>query len=367
MATQTLPGGAWFGAPIILNASAPTLSATGGMTASGHKFAYVFRVPRTGTLETCEFRIGNVNNNPDNGLRISFQNLDANGDPDGTQDQYRDIAGPFTTATWVTPGIMSSDGTDGGTKRSVTGGDWLAVVIEFTSFVASDNITFGCLNTQNTAAAGSYPTEEYTDLFTASWVKTVFGASIALKYVTDGYVPISENFFPILSVASTSYGNGSTPDERAMRFRLPTPCVCDGAWVRGDFDGDCDIILYSTNGSTVLGSCSIDASARVGTTGMNVYARWAGVSLAANTTYYLSVKPTTATTITLYEWSANSAGLMAAAIGGSEWYLATQTDAGGFSTTTTTRPFCGLHLSAVDDAVPPPSGGGALVNAGLVG
>lgn len=351
MALQEIPGGLWYPPPLVSALSALSLATT-TLNAATEKFATIFRVPRTGTLDTCEFRIGTVTNNPDNGLRISFQTVDAAGLPDGVQDQFRTIAGPFASASWVTPGLITSDGTDTGTKRSVTAGELIAVVIEFESFVALDSINIDRLVLSGSDGIGE---AEYFSLedITGAWVKITATTdaglqALALKYATDGYVNIYEQVYPAETYLSTSYNSGSTPDERAMRFQVPITCVCDGAWVRIDADGDVDIVLYD-NADVVLATATIDASQRAQTLGMDFVVRWAGVTLTANTTYRLSVRPSTVTSVTLYRFETEDNARMQAAPAGSQFYESSRTDAGAWTDTDNQRPFAGLHISQLDN------------------
>lgn len=341
-------GGFWYPAPPNPSSSVPALAAS-LLDASAEKLAFVFVVPKTGTLDLFEFKTGSVLNNPDNGIRLSFQDLDANGDPDGTQDQFRDITGAISANTWQVPGLITSDGTDTGTKRSVTAGQKLACVIEFVSFVASDS--FQVQNFAVSATPADYADGgSYSDHLTASWSKTGIYPNLALKYETTGYVPITEFINPIHTINSRTYNSGSTPDEIALRFQPPTTVECDGFWLRGDIDNDGDVVLYDTDGTSVLATFTLDASQRINTNGYTFSGRWAAVTLNAGGTYRLSLKPTTGSNLTLYTITINSSGLAAAMVGGAEWYRSERTDAGAWSQTQTERPYMGLHLSSVGSA-----------------
>lgn len=355
MAISQVHGGVWFPAPWQSTDSVSPSFQTLQLDAAGEKAAHIFTVPKTGTLDTFEFRISAVANNPDNGLRISFQNLDANGDPDGTQDQFRDIAGPFSANTWIVPGLITSDGTDTGVKRSVTAGDRLAVVIEFVSFVAGDSIQISMQTNVSSATERLDGSEFYSDHFTAAWAKSNLGLPLgALKYATSGYFPMNGWSFPVLTGNARLINTGSTPDEIALRFQVPFDCECDGAWVRLDMDGDAEIVLYS--GTTVLKTATLDASARLSTSGANVFVRWAPEALTKNTTYRIAVKPTTVTNVSLQTYTTSTAALMGAASGGTEWYRSERTDAGAWTDTTTERPLIGLHINGIETGT---GGGGA--------
>lgn len=348
MATKVVPGGLWLPSPFYsVGTGIPALDSF-LLDAATEKFAHIFRVPRSGVLNRVGFRTGAVANNPDNGLRISFQDLNASGNPDGTQDQFRDVAGPFSANTWYTTGLLTDTGADGGTKRTVVAGDRIAVVIEFVSFVAADSITISATQAVLNDGTAFVAMEHYVDLFTAAWVKSRGAPLLALEYETDGYLPLADSTYPVLAYTNISPTLGGNPDEAALRFQLPFAARCDGAWVRAQFTGDCEIRLYDSDGTTVLASTVIDASAGLAATGLQIFARWAPVVLSANTTYRLSVRPTVAGA-TVYGFTVDSAAIMDAAVGGIEWYKSLHTFGGGWAETATERPLIGLHLSALEE------------------
>lgn len=346
-----LPSSGYWPAPPVNDAGVPALVAS-TINAATDKYALIFRVPHSGDIETIEFRLGTVGNNPDNGLRISLQDLNSAGDPDGVQDQFRTIPGPFTSVSWITPGLITSDGTDGGTKRTVTAGQMLAVVIEFESFVASDSVTISGLDNP-TDPGGISGYEYYTDHFDAgAWSVALNIGVIALKYVTDGYKNIAHDWAPILAVTATAYNTGSSSDEYALRFQVPMDMTIDGGWVRADIDGDADLVLYDSDGTTVLASGSFDASARPQTGAHNHHVNFSPVNLLANTTYRLALKPTTGTSVTLYGFTANSNALMAAAPGGgTSWYRSNRADAGSWTDETAERPWMGIHIYSIPSTI----------------
>lgn len=135
--------------------------------AAGEKVAIVFRAPKTGTLDRAEFKLDAVTQAPVSGLRVSFQDVGAaDGNPDGTQDQFRTVPqGSISAGAWVVPGLMTSDGTDGGTKRSVTKGDLIAFVVEFDSFAAGDSLEVRCMGQGANFNTTGQP---YVSHFTAS-------------------------------------------------------------------------------------------------------------------------------------------------------------------------------------------------------
>lgn len=334
------------------------------LNAASDKCAFVFRVPKTGTLDKAEWYLNAVSNNPDNGLRVSFQDVDvATGLPDGTQDQYRDITGALSAATWQVPGLMTSDGTDTGTKRSVTIGDRLAIVIEFVSFVASDSVGIGVLslpsNFMQTLSAwvGDASTGTYTKA-------TATGPIFALKY-DDGTYAIPGGpmgVLPISGLTSTSYNTGSTPDEYAARLSLPIKARAIGAWARVDANEAFDLVLY--DGTTAQRTISFNSVADVKSTipGMHFGYFSSSFDLTAAAAYRIAIKPTTATSIQVYRFSMNSTAIMATWGGGADWYESSRVDAGAWSDTTTNKVWAGLIIDGFDV-----SGGGGGGTRGYMG
>lgn len=327
----------------------PALS-TLGMTANGNRVAFMLQVPKSGTLDTFEWRTGTVSNNPDNGLRCSFQDVNtANGLPDGTPDQYRDITGTFSANTWQTPGLITSDGTDLGTKRTVTKGDWIACVIDFVSFVAGDNITVSILNERPT------PYSKYA-MNNGSIIATVTPV-LALKYSDGTYAAFENQVYPISLLNTYAFHTASTPDERAAKFVAPFDCRVTGAMAFLAQNTDCDLVLYSSGGST-LASGTVSRFLRGSTTTAVTPVTTtfnSTVNLNAGDTYYLSVTPTaTPSTVTMATFTVPSTDHRAAMPSGSNWFLSTRTDGGSWSDTTTEWPLLGLMIDGLDDG----AGGG---------
>lgn len=318
------------------------------LNASTDKVAFVFQVPKTGTLDKAEFLWSAVANNPDNGMKVSFQDLDATtGFPDTTADQFRVVTGAPITAGWAVPGLITSDGTDGGVKRSVTKGDMLSFVIEFSSFVASDSISPAVwTGASNHESLNCY----VADASTGTYTKSATGVPLmVLKYDDGTYVAPYTGFttFPVTALTLTSYNSGSTPDEYAVRFQMPFSCRVAGLWARVDPNDDLELVLY--NGTTAEKTISIDKDNVRATTPGYVFGLFATqYTISANTTYRVAVKPTTTTNIQITRFTGTSASVLAAIPGGAEWYESTRTDAGAWSDTTTSQPMAGLIIDGID-------------------
>jgi hypothetical protein len=322
---------------------------THAMTGSAHKVAMVVEIEEAGVLDWFEFRTSTVGNNPDNGLRLSFQNLASDGTPDGVQDQFVDITGTINSDTWQVPsGIMTDDGTGGGVPRTVARGDRIACVVEFVSFVASDSVQVSSLS----IATSTTRLNQYVVHFTTAWSAAQGSLpAVALKYSDGSYRTVSGGTpsLPASALTTTTFNTGSTDDEIAMRFQLPISKRVSGAWVRVDSDATYDVVLYNSV-SGVLQTKTVASTHRASTG-----AGWALATfdtpqeLSANTTYRLSVKPTSGSNISVYDYSVASAARLDATEMGAEWYLSTRADAGAWSDVDTRVPFISLVIDGEDD------------------
>lgn len=318
------------------------------------KVSMPFRVPKSGTLDKCEYLAGSVVGS--NTARLSFQNIDlATGYPDGTQDQFRDLA--VSASAWNAPGVMTHDGTNGGTKRTVTRDDLISCVIEFATYPGG--VGFNVEGLAIPTNQGILQGTGYVDIFSGSaWSHTAYNAIIALKYDDGTYAFIQPQVYPTSSIAVAQFNSGSTPDERGVRFQVPFDSEAEGAWISvngGSSFGDFDVVLYDAGGSVLQ---TIPADKDVGVTytiPTGIYRRFpTAQSLTANTTYRLTVKPTSGTNVQIVNMTIPGSAYQGAIEGGTEWYFTARTDGGAFSDTQTERPFIGLVLSGVDTS----SGGG---------
>lgn len=335
---------------------AVNFTATGTMNASGDRVGFIVQCPKAGTLDKFEVRTGTVGNNPDNGIRYSFQDLDASGNPDTVVDQFRDITSAISTGTWQTPGLITSDGTDTGTKRTVTQGQWIACVMDFVSFVASDSLSYATLRSDTISIGGiSYVADGSAGSYTKG--STSYFPILALKYDDGTYANFGpDQVWPVQTINTYTYSSGTVAaDERGMKFSLPVPVRVKGAWFHIDMDNDWEVVLYDS-GSSVLESLSIDKDYRQGTGALvNPYYVYfdTAVSLSASTDYRIIAKPG-ASTISLYGLQAPGSAYMSAMPQSTYGVATRRVDAGAWTDATDEQILCGLILDGFDNG----AGGG---------
>lgn len=331
-----------------------TVSTGSNMDASGDKYAFVIQCPKAGTLDKFEFRLATVGNTPDNGIRLSFQSIDmATGFPDGTQSQYRDITSGLTANTWQAPGLMTSDGTDGGVKRTVAAGDIIGCVIEYVTFVASDSFALSVLDSASTSIVNQY----LLNGSTGTYVKGNVGLPLlALKYSDGSYAEFDIPIWPVMAREINTFNSSSTPDEIGLKITFPMGVRTVGVWLGGDLDNASQAVLYDAS-SSVIDSFTFDPDLRTVTNHAPNFAYWpAGPhTLTASTVYRLILKPTTTSGVIMSVLQLAGAAYQACLPGGtgSTLIYTTRTDAGAWTDDSTRRPMIGLICDGVD------SGGGS--------
>lgn len=300
------------------------------LNAAASRAAMIFEIDYAGTLDWGEFRLGTVTAAPANGLRVSWQDLDASGNPDNVEDEYRVITSGLTANTWITPpGVMTNDGTDGGTKRTVTVGQKLAYVIRFENFIAGNS-----LQPQDGNSVTSLPGSNFYNAGSSNsgstWTKNVANQIFALKYSDGVYRTINNGrIYPVSANNTRTYNSGSTPDERAVRFQVPFDCRVRGIQLFCNISAAADIILYDAS-SNVLASSSV-LNRAITTVGYTQVVFTSSVTLDRNTTYRLSFKPTTTSNVSLQTMSVASSARLGSTSWGSNVYTSTRTDAGAWS------------------------------------
>lgn len=343
-------------------AGAPSFNTGYTLDAASEKVALILHAPKTGNIRKVGFRTSTVTTGETVDVRI--ESVDATtGDPSGTllaaNTNIAHVIADTDDNVWLTTANLTAD-------AAVTKGDLIAIVI---AAPGSGSFAFS-IGEFADGAASSGPVFPYIDHFTTAWAKSTGGGgySFALEY-SDGSYEVIPGCWPLSNVQSDTFNNTSTPDERALKFRLPFPARVTGFWAWLDLDGDCDIVLYDSDGTTPLLTKSLDKDVRVGTGGRSMTGFFSSTaSLLANTYYRLAVKPTSATNLISYRLQVAAAAVMDGLDGGQDFHGSTRVDAGSWTDTTTDRPTVGLLIDAFDDGVSAGGGvGPAIMKAGHPG
>jgi hypothetical protein len=346
------------------------------LDSANERWAFIFRAPKTGTLDRFEAAITVSTFNAASRIRFSFQDIDSNGVPDGIADQYRIFAMSAGTAQWIVPpGPMTSDGTDLGTKRSVTRGDWVACVIDYNVFTSGDSIIVLCdtVGTDSIAKDGYYVADDLTG--GGTWSRLTSGKPrLALRYVNDDYpVVVPGIVLPHKASGVVHVESGTTPDEFGNRFVLPFACKVSGVWAYWDQEGSTGTGTFKIYDSSnnVIASYDVE-SAKTASQGSGtidyptMFLFNSDVELAANTLYRIVLEGTHASIgydLLYYDVDRNE--ILSQGLSGDRTCYATQrTDGGSWTDMNTRQAFMGVVISAIDIGA---SGllGGSLLNRGL--
>jgi hypothetical protein len=308
----------------------PNVTGAALLDAAGEKYAAVLRVPKTGSIARVRFRTGTVTIGDT--LRVSLQSvLSASGNPSEVIDQFRDVTIlDANDNTAFLTGLITSDGTDTGALRNVVRGDYLAVVIEYASYVA------GNLNiAMQTGSSGTH-VFPYVNLKAAgSWTKP--GVSVPLHAIEydDASYPFIPDVVPAVSgISVETFLSTTNPDERGNRLELPFSCTSSGVWWFGYTAGSGDLSLKLYNGAGVLlRTQPVDQdifTTNVAHSPVKLLWNEGPIDLTPGT-YRLVHQATNAANGSIYQWSVPAAEALAAMEAGQLAYSTTRNDLGAWT------------------------------------
>jgi hypothetical protein len=291
---EAFSAGTWFpGVPIPTSGQEPSALPSYAYDSVGDGTGFVFQAPKSGTLHSFQFQCNGDGDPGGHTIRGSFQSLNARGLPDGVVDQYRVILIGSASPVWVVPGAFTSDGTDGGAKRTVVAGEYLAIVLEYTALVSGALVgSFGA-SPEPIWTAGYQVTNDNG----AGWTKSPTFGKFVLRYDDDTYANDVEFHAPSDSIRYTYAVDTAARDEIGMKFTVPTRMTINQLAVHVDLDGAADLVLYD-NGAVMTGFPVALLARPHALAGPNVFLiPIAPTTLVPGHTYRLTLKPTTTTTI----------------------------------------------------------------------
>jgi hypothetical protein len=307
------------------------------LNAAGQRAAFIARPPKLGSIRDVIFRLRIVTTPGD--LLVSLQGIDpATGLPNGAVDQSGTVPEAECKRGWVTA-TMSAD-------RVVTDiTEPLAVVFELSPYV-DGNIN---VYVNNGLLVGNAYSAFYDG---TAWTKRYTGPAVFFRYSDGSYGKSLD--LPHGAHNWSTMRSDRTPNERGIVFQVPTSVRSVGAeWLGADFDGDVTVTLYSESDQALAQA----AMPRALLSGQNVVRKhrvtWdSPVTLQANTTYRLTIRPTT-TTLVRYYWSeVPSNEAMDQLPGGRLWHGTRRTFGGAWTDEPTIRYTLGLILDGVAGGKP---------------
>lgn len=276
-------------------------------------------------------RFGSVTKAGGSGLTISLQTVNlATGppmQPDETQDETVAVANgnaAFATNTWLMSGALSAN-------RTVSRGERIGIVVEFDGGgrLGADSVVISGLASTDTGAYAQTMTVHKTG---GTWAQVAILPCVILEF-SDGTFGTLAGALPFSATNNHTYKSDSSPNEYALEFQMPVGGKVGGAelWLYTDANtSDFDVILYGSDGSTVLGSVSVDANAALGASFRQLNVVFPDEYVfAANTDYWLAVKPTQSTSnMRIGYIDVSAAGHLDAFFGGQNWHMASRTGTG---------------------------------------
>lgn len=321
---------------------------SGTMDAAGEYFSAITVAPKTGNIHKIGFGTGTVTSAQTLDARI--ETVDGSGNASGTlfgTNTNGSQASPASnTWYWVT---LTAD-------AAVTMGDVFAIAIKWAGSAGSLVINYSLRGT-HISAAGGMP---YSGGNTGSTFKDANNApALAIEY-SDGTRTHCGTFPYSSTTVSQNINTGTTPDEAGALFQVPFACKVNGALVKASASATTFAVkLYDADGSTVLASkTAIDSEWESGAGGARRVLFSSEITLAAATSYRLTILPEAATNVTVYSVTVDSAGTLEAWPGGANFYWTQRTDGGAWTDTNTKIPQVALLISSLADGAS--SGGGGL-------
>lgn len=343
------------------DASGPPTFSTGLLIdASGEKAAFVGRFwHKDGTSKTVDrvvFRFGAVTKGGTTDIQVSLQNVSTTtAFPDESVDQSGLVGNANIVANTGLETTLSS-------TRTLAPGDLFAVVFEYSTFNASDAIV---ISSQTGPLVDTTLQQTYTALKAGAgptWTNAASSAPLLALHCDDGTYGTMFGGQCHTTITTMTFNSGSVSDEMAMCINLPFPIITDGGTILIDMDADFDFVLYDGTSAMANGTISADKDNRRATSALYCDIPFGGhITLAANHDYFLSIKPTTVSSVNTYVLDYLSTAIMACAPGGALFCEAVRVDAGAWSKTTTRQLVAGLWAIGFDDGV---SGSGPLIGPG---
>lgn len=304
--------------------------------ASGEKVGFIFQISKTGTIAKVAFMVTTFTTGGNLDCRLETVST-TTGQPTGTliaagANHVQNIV----AAGWQT---VTLD-----TGPSVTrGGQAIALVLDATAAV-----NFTILSGGDNDGQIPYTSHNTASSWTNNKKRPIFG----LEYSGGDYPQIT-GIDPYKTAAVNFFTSGSTPDEIALKFKLPIGFRVSGFYMfasAGTQAANTEFILYDSDGSTALETLTPDFDIQANSAeaaGFHMFRFANSETLLADTFYFLAVKAG-ANTVTLMEQDYESAAVMDASPGGDNAITATQTDGGGFSDSALKMIGVGVLIDGLD-------------------
>jgi hypothetical protein len=309
-------------------------------------YAVTVHILEAGTIDKVHFRVGSSVGTDT--IRVSFQNLDANLVPDGTDTHWRDYTQTGTEDnSIIETGLITDDGTDVGNKKVVSAGDTFAVVITYQTWTSGSL----AINQWNDDSANYATNNAWFDndgaTFTISNYLSV-NPSVMLEY-NDGSFPFQEGTIAYETGTNHTLDSADTPDEYALRIIVPFPCRAVGIFIKGGTVAGVTGTLYDA-GDTVLGGGAVSAEIiGAGQNRIRYFHFSSPVTLTKDVVYRIAWKPPASpTTSIIHTWSFPDANMREIFPNGLNMQRSTRVDSGSWTDSTTNLMCAGFLIDQIE-------------------
>lgn len=176
-------------------------------------------------------------------------------------------------------------------------GDVFAVIIQA---ITANNGTLSITYADD--SANGFPYYLSDTAAAGSWSLVTNGIPVlGVHYITNGYLT-SDELIPISTNATLTYNTSTAgADCYGNRYNLPYDVKIKRVWVWGDFDGNAIVNIYAADGVTILAS-GVNGlnNPPTANASLNIITLNQEISISANTNFYVSLEPTTTTSLSTY-------------------------------------------------------------------
>ncbi len=283
-------------------------------------------------------------------IKIGIQDVSASAGPIARPDEdwtgepvvsWTQGTNALSANTWTTCALTSG-------SRVLTHGDLISVVFDMTVRNGGDSVIVSALQL---AAQEHRPVNAFKT--GAAWgvPSTVSMPNVVIE-CDDGTLCSIEGSVPASTVTVRTIGTGSTPDEIGNIITIPFNCRTSGLWATVAPANDFEFNFYSAATGTPVEEQAvvIDPNQVLATGGRAIEVYMPPEDMTKSLAYAVTVRPTTASTVSVYEIAVNAAAHLAFWPGGTNIYKCSRSDdTGVFTPDTAARIIMGPKITYLDD------------------
>ncbi len=339
---QPIKGVEWLPMPLWPAATAPAFSTVQLDAATDHS-TLVFRSPVTCNYDQVTFGVGTVTTAAALDARIETVST-TTANPTGT------LWAANTSATLATPTSNTQPILTLTASASFTRGQIGALAIR--PGATPIDLLINRVGGNTIGGGGSFPYGSFNTTGTDAGSANI--PTYGLRCSTGEWVYLGDGVVPAKAFATSVFNTGTsatTGTRRCLRFQVPYPRRISSVGFKASVANGADysLILYDTGGTALQTLATVDGNNTGGASAQQhlIYTD-SDYTIAKDTEYHLCIVPSTANSVTLYEFSVETAAHMDAFPGGQQFFLS-KFVSGAWVEVTTERPYIFIGFSAADD------------------